>query len=132
MRDIVSAVGAAHSLPPATRTAGESGAGVDLAEWDAAAVLVHVGSYTDGSHTVEVQEADDDGTGKPDAWAAVAAADLDGAEPVIDAAGDANRVFQLGYRGSKRHLRVRVSVATATSGATYGASIVRGHPRRSR
>lgn len=132
MRDIVNSISVAHSLAPATRTSGANGAGVDLAEWEAAAVVVHVGSYTDGTHTIEVQEADDDGTGSPDTWTAVADTELDGTEPVIDASGDANTVFEVGYKGSKRHLRAVVTTSGTTSGATYGATVVRGHPHKPR
>lgn len=132
MRDIVNDIGVAHSLAPATRTAGATGAAVDLALWDAACVVVHVGSYTDGTHTIEVQEADDDGSGAAGSFTAVADADLDGAEPVIDASGDANSVFEVGYKGAKRHLRVVVTTSGTTSGATYGATVVRGHPYRVR
>lgn len=132
MRDIATQISVAHSLAPATRTAGASGAGVDLAEWNAAAVIVHVGAYTDGTHTIEIQEADDDGTGSPATWAAVADTELDGTEPIIDASADANSVFEIGYKGSKRHLRVVVTTSGTTSGATYGASILRGHPQRPR
>ncbi|HXF35860.1 MAG TPA: hypothetical protein VNO17_01595 [Actinomycetota bacterium] len=122
-RDLYSIVKAAQSLAPAARTASAQGAAVDLKGFHSALVLIDVGTWTDGTHTFELQESDDGVT-----WAAVTDADLQGTEPVVNDAADDLTVYELGYLGSKRYLRVAVSVAGATSGAVYGASIVRGHP----
>ena len=80
-------------------------------------VVIDVGLWTDGTHTFEVQESDDDTS-----YTAVAAADLQGTEPVVDDATDDAQVYELGYLGSKRYLRAISTVASATTGALYGAS----------
>ncbi len=122
--DIKNSVSAAQSLAPATRTASANGAGVDLAGYDAAVVVVSTGTITDGTHTIEVQESDDDTT-----YTAVADADLDGTEPAIGATDD-NVVYELGYHGIKRYVRVAVTVSGATSGGAYGANVIRGKGRK--
>lgn len=125
VRDLRSGLGPAQSLAPAARTASADGDSVDLRGFDSAMILVDVGAYTDGTHTIEVQESDDGS-----AWAAVADSDLDGTEPVIDAAGDANAVTAIGYLGSARYVRVSVTATGTSSGAVYGANVIRGHPHQ--
>ena len=78
---------------------------------------------TDGTHTFAVEESADNTT-----YTAVAAADLQGTEPVVDDATDDDQIYELGYLGSKRYIRVAVTVSGATTGAVYGASITTGHP----
>lgn len=87
-----------------------------------ATVIVHAGTVTDGTHTIEVQESDDDST-----WSAVADADLQGTEPAISAS-NTGPVFEIGYTGAKQFLRVSVTTASATSGATFGALVQLGQP----
>lgn len=125
LRDLTSNLDGEHSLAPAVYTATTNGAGVDLRGSDSAMIAVHSGAYTDGSHVVTLQESDDDST-----YTDVADADIQGAEPTIDAAGDANSVFQFGYIGTSRYVRVITTVTGATSGAAYAACVVRGHLHR--
>lgn len=127
--DIKNHISVAQSLRPAAHTADTNGENVDLANFSAACVVIDLGAWTDGTHTFEVQEADDDGTGAPDVWAAVPDADLDGSEPVVDAADEDETVHEIGYHGIKRWLRVVVTVASATTGAVYAATVVRGRGR---
>lgn len=122
LRDITSNLAAEPSLAPAVRTATTNGAGVDLRGSDSAMVVVNTGAYTDGSHVVTLQESDDNST-----FTDVADADIQGTEPTINAAGDANSVFQFGYIGTSRYVRVISTVTGATSGAAYAGSVVRGH-----
>ena len=70
-----------------------------------------------------VEESDDNTT-----YTAVAAADLQGTEPVVDGATDDDQLYELGYLCSKRYLRVAVTISGATTGAVYSASIITGHP----
>lgn len=128
-QDLANRISAAPSIQPAAHTADVDGASVDLQGFESAAVIVLTGDYTDGEHTFEVQEADDDGTGSPGAFSAVADADLEGTEPVVDAAGDADSVFEIGYQGTKRHIRVSLTQTGVTSGAEMAAFVVRGHAR---
>jgi len=89
-----------------------------------ALAVVQTGTVTDGTHTVEVQESDDNSS-----FTAVADADLQGTEPAIGAAND-NVVYEIGYRGTKRYIRVTVVTSGATTGGTFGAVLVLGIPRR--
>lgn len=123
MRDLINVILGAQSLRPAARTATANGLGVDLKGFHSAVVLIDVGVWTDGTHTFELQESDDDVT-----YTAVADEDLDGAEPVVSSAATDEILLGIGYLGSKRFLRVKTTVAGATTGAVYGASILRGHP----
>jgi len=120
-RDLQTSLDEAHSLPPAAYTDGTvNGTGVDLRDHDSAMVLFHTGVITDGTHTTAVEESDDDAT-----YAAVAAAELQGAAPAIGAADD-NKTFTVGYIGTKRYIR-GVNVTTgATTGGIVGATVIRG------
>lgn len=120
-RDLTNNIDTAASLPPAVYTATTTGAGVDLQGCDSAAVVVHTGAYTDGSHVVTLEESDDNSV-----FTDVADADIEGTEPTIDAAGDANGTFQFGYTGTSRYVRVITTASGTTSGAAYGASVVKG------
>lgn len=117
------------TLAVALRTNGTvNGTSVDLHEnKDAsrsAMLIVHTGTITDGSHAVILQESDDNS-----AWSTVAAVDLQGSAPTI-ASTDDDVLFELGYKGSKRYLRASVTTSAATTGGTFGATIVRAFPRR--
>ena len=98
------------SVTIANRTNGTvNGTAVDLwsnsvgrQKFGGALVIVQTGTITDGTHTVEVQESDDNSS-----FAAVADADLQGTEPAIGAAND-NVVYEIGYRGSKRYIRIKM------------------------
>ena len=121
-----------QSVTQASRTNGTvNGTAVDL--WSnsvarqvfgGALAIVQTGTITDGTHTVEVQESDDNSS-----FTAVADADLQGSEPAIGAAND-NVVYEIGYRGSKRYIRVAVVTSGATVGGTFGAVLALGIPRR--
>lgn len=120
------------SVTVANRTNGTvNGTALDLwtnsvarQKFGGALCVVTSGTITDGTHTVEVQESDDNSS-----FTAVADADLQGTEPAIGAAND-NVVYEIGYRGTKRYLRVAVVTTGATTGGTFGANIILGQPRR--
>lgn len=127
MKDAYSNLLVKNTLTPAARTASVNGTSVDRAEdssmFQDALVVIAVGTVTDGTHTFEVQHSDDNSS-----WAAVADADLQGAEPVVITTND-ETVYEIGYKGLKRYLRVATTVATATTGGLYGASVVLANPR---
>lgn len=129
-RSVYTNVTARQSIAPAVHSATVTGTAVDRnvgADMHRTAmVVVSTGVITDGTHTIEVQESDASASG----FTAVAAADLQGAEPAVVAADD-SKVFFIGYTGSKRYLRVvsTVSGSPATGGA-YGALVLLGEPRR--
>ncbi|MFM9542320.1 hypothetical protein [Streptomyces turgidiscabies] len=127
MKDAYSNVTVRATLAIATRTASANGTGVDRylsgAAFQDAMVIVHTGTITDGTHTVEVQDSDDNTT-----FAAVADTYLQGTEPAIVAADD-DKLFVVGYKGLKRYLRVVVTAAGTTSGGTLGATVLLANPR---
>lgn len=121
-------VSLAQSIVPASKTATANGTGVDLKDYSAALVVIDAGTTggTTPSFTFQVEHSDDDSS-----YAAVADADLIGSEPVITGAND-NAIYEIGYLGSKRYLRVAISAVSGTTPTLIvGAHIVRGKPRYS-
>lgn len=127
MRDAYNNLLVKNTLTPAARTASANGTTVDRAEdssmFQDALVVITVGTVTDGTHTFEVQHSDDNSS-----WAAVADADLQGAEPAVTSSTD-ETVYEIGYKGVKRYLRAATTVASATTGGLYGAQVVLSNPR---
>jgi hypothetical protein len=117
-----------RTLAPAARTATANGTTVDRAadgaRYQDALVVIDTGVVTDGTHTFAVQESADGSS-----WAAVADADLQGAEPAVTSAND-DTVYEIGYLGAARYLRVAVTVAGATTGGLYSAAVVLSNARR--
>lgn len=127
MKDAYSNLLVKNTLTPAARTATANGTTVDRAEdssmFQDALVVIAVGTVTDGTHTFEVQDSEDNSS-----WAAVADAYLQGSEPAVITSND-ETVYEIGYKGLKRYLRVAVTVATATTGGVYGATVILADPR---
>lgn len=107
-----------------------TGTGVDLKGYESAVAIAHIGVSGDTlSGTVlltpTLEESNDNIT-----FTAVAAADMEGAFTVVDAADEDAVVQSVGYKGSKRYLRVLVDfTGTHTTGTPISAVIVRGVPR---
>lgn len=119
--DIKNHIAMAQTLVPAARTATATGSAVDLAGFDAAAVVISTGVVTDGSFSIEVQESDASGSG----YTAVANSDLDGTEP---ATLTANTVTVLGYHGIKRYIRA-VATDAGPGDAVFEVTVIRGNGR---
>jgi len=86
-------------------------------------MVITAGAWTDGTHSFDFQESDDNST-----FASVPASLLIGTKPVISSAPGGGTTYKVGYLGIKRYLRAAVTVAGATTGAVYDALIVRGLP----
>ncbi len=135
MKDISSDLLAVQSLVPilAHTTAEGTGLGVDLAGFDGALMIAHVGQSGDTlaaglKWTVQFQENTEDTAGT---YADIAAADLLGGANavVIDDAAEDEVVVQRGYKGSKRWLRILCTqTGTHTNGTPLSAVIVKGRP----
>jgi hypothetical protein len=123
-KDMYNSINAAPTLSPAARTANANGVGVDLQGFEGALVLIQTGVITDGTHAFEVQESDDNVT-----FTAVADADLQGTEPSVGATDD-DKVYRIGYVGTKRYVRVVSTASGTTTGGIYGASIAQGFARK--
>ncbi|KLL11586.1 MULTISPECIES: hypothetical protein [Protofrankia] len=121
--DIKNHLSVVQSLAPASRTAAANGTGVDLANYDGAMIVIDAGAAggTTPSFTFKVQESADNST-----FTAVAASNLDGAEPVITDANDL-AVYTIGYHGIKRYVRVAITVVAGTTPTLVAsATVVRG------
>ncbi|MBB4987489.1 hypothetical protein [Streptomyces nymphaeiformis] len=117
--DIKNSLDVAATLAPAARVAAATGTGVDLANYDAAAVVITTGVVANGAFSIEVQESDTLGSG----YTPVANADLDGTEPVTLTA---STTIVIGYHGIKRYIR---AVSTGTADASFGVTVIRGKGR---
>lgn len=118
--NLYDSISASLTVNPGAKTADVTGTGVDLAGYETAVCHLQSGTKTDGTHTPKLQESSDNST-----FTDVAAADLEGSFTAVAS----NAVQVVGYKGSSRYIRLFVTVAGATTGAVYGASIVKGRAR---
>lgn len=105
-------------------TASTTGTAQDTAGYESVMAIVNFGVVTDGTHTFTLQES---ATTTDGDFSDVAAADLMGAFTAVTSASD-EVLQQVGYKGSKRYVRVKDTVSGATTGGLIGATIVLGHP----
>lgn len=113
-----------QSINIAAKTNGTAnGTGVDLAGVDAPGVLFAVGTWTDGTHALTVEESDVVGSG----YTTVAAGDLVGTLTSLTAGGNSNVPQFVSYKGGKRFIRPVIVTSGATTGAVAGALVVNGH-----
>lgn len=115
------------SLAPETRTASADGTGVDTAGYNAVTAVIQVGLLTMGEFAFKLLESDDDVS-----YSEVADADLIGTEPTVNDASDDEQCYRVGYKGSKRYVRVDLDVTaqspSITTGLPCAASIELGRP----
>lgn len=116
------------SILPAVYDETVTGSTVDrLVDGDASRsvmFVLSVGTVTDGTHTVEVQDSPNGSD-----WTAVANEFLQGAEPALTSAND-ERVHEIGYTGHQRYVRVVSTVSgSPVTGGVYGAMVLLGWPR---
>ncbi|SDN17873.1 hypothetical protein [Streptomyces wuyuanensis] len=128
-RSVYNMLVAKPTIAPALIASTTSGAAVDrLVDGDAARsamILIHAGTVTDGTHTIEVQDSPNGSD-----WTAVAAEFLQGSEPAITSSNDA-QVHEIGYTGHQRYLRVVSTVSgSPATGGVYGATVLLGYGRK--
>lgn len=130
-RTVYNHVRAKATLAITARTAAANGTAVDRRlsgasgtnEWFASAtLLVHTGAITDGTHAITLEVSDDNST-----WDDADAADLQGSLPTIGSSDD-DKVYEVGYTGTKRYLRAVTTPSGTTTGGVYGAVILLGFP----
>lgn len=111
------------ALGGGAKTSDTTGVNINLKGWYAQTFYVDIGAWTDGTHTIALEASDDGST-----WTDVPATDIVGTPPVIgDATLDgAMRAFD--YKGLAKNVRVKTTVAGATTGATYQVFAVLHHP----
>ena len=120
--------------PQALSGAGPSvdGADVDLQGYESATCSFNFGDSGDtlsGSiyWTGTVEESDDGGGS---GYTTVAAADLVGTPPVVDAPAEDTQAYTVAYVGHKRYIRLVVTgTGTHSVGTVIGGTIVRGKAR---
>lgn len=151
MRDIVSEVGTERvNLRSGTLGVNGSnqtinGSDVNLQGYDGCMFYIVPGTYTDGTHTFTIQEADDNGSGSPGAYSTVANSDLvtwaatsttvftpvknGGAQPAAISSSATNIYQRTGYIGQKQWVRISVTSTGVTTGASYEVIVTEGRPR---
>ncbi|MEU8316698.1 MULTISPECIES: hypothetical protein [Actinomycetes] len=128
-RTVYSECVARPALAVATRTNGAvNGLTVDRHynnnAFRAAMFVIHTGTMTDGSVAVTMEDSPDNTT-----WTTVDTAFVQGSLPTIALAND-DRVFEVGYTGPQRYVRIVATTSGATSGGTFGATCVLTGARR--
>lgn len=138
MRDLANLISAAVLIPAATYAADNTPAKVDLAGFNSAALLIHVGVggiTFDGTNKVEFKltHSDDDST-----YDAVTADDVQGVDSVgaggivksLIAAHAAADVTKIGYKGSRRYLKLLADFSgTHGTGTPIAVEVVKGDSR---
>lgn len=123
IRDLKSKLSPVLTLNPAAYATGTgTGTGVDLAGYNGAVAHWAMGAWTNGTHTLKLQESSDNTT-----FSDVGTADLSGSFTAVsaDAAGTFQRV---GYIGSKRYIRGWLVTASGAAGMVQSVTIERGVP----
>jgi hypothetical protein len=115
----------AVSLAGTARTASANGTAIDLANYQSTVIAVVPVSWTDGNHVLKLQDSPDNSV-----WTDVAASQLDGTMPTINAGVDATFFTRVGYLGARRYLRAVATVSGTTTGAVYSVIALRGSPRK--
>ena len=136
MKDMTFDRGAVQLLAPSdiTNTDTETSL-LDTQGFEGAGIIVNVGAltgHTAGATTALIVEESDSTDGN--SFTPVAPADLIGSLPTLDnATADANQLYSVGYRGTKRYIRVNIVHTEASSGTitatTIGVIGVLGFPR---
>lgn len=125
---------------PAARTASANGGNIDRYRNGGYAALTLEwlpGLWTDGNHSIVIEEADDDGTGNPGTYATVVAADLLGDANAVSVTvssvvstqfapvtAASTLVQRIDYIGRKRWVRTRYVASGTTTGMVFA---VQGH-----
>lgn len=122
MRDLASNIGVVLALSPAVQTATIKGTAVDRRGYDSAALVINTGAIVaSGNFTAKLQESDTTTDGD---FTDVVAGDLIGDLPAVLTPDSS---FKQGYIGTKRYIRVVLTLNSGTSIAA-GAVAVLGNP----
>lgn len=103
--------------PAGNRTTSTNGSAVDLDGKLRAKVVINSGTITNGTHTPSIEGSDDGSTG----WAAVDSTEIIGTLAAISSSATQT----VGYIGSKRYIRVVITVSGApATGGIYHAGVM--------
>jgi len=115
MKDLYSKIGVVAAVVPATLTATNTSAAIDLQGFGSACAIIQTGAIAGaGNFTPSFTECETSGG----TYTAVAAADLNGSftDPLA-----ASSTYKIGYRGNKRYIK---TVLTLNSGTSIVAGVV--------
>ncbi len=120
MKDLHSDIGVVAAVVPATLTATNTSAAIDLQGFDSATVIIQTGAIgSSGNFTPSLTECATSGG----SYTEVAAADLIGSftDPLA-----ASSLYKIGYRGNKRYIKTVLTLNSGTS-IVAGVVVVKGH-----
>lgn len=119
LRDLYNNLSVNRSIAPGTKTATVQGSAVDLQGAKSALVVIDPGANSAGTWTPTVEESDS-AVASPDTFTTVAAADLEGSLSAIVA----NTIQKVGYKGTKRHIRVVLTTAATPASLVAAAQVI--------
>lgn len=133
MRDLYNNIAVVHLLDAKDITTSDTASSIlDLQGFESACILVNVGAITtpdaDSYITPVLQESDTTANGD---FTDVDAADIIGAFTKIDAATKDQTTQFVGYKGTKRYIRVNIDITDADNGISHALVSVDGilgHP----
>lgn len=129
-RDLHHNITASIAIPVTTSTDNTAVVGniIDTREYGGIEFVLFSGTITDNTDTLTALVEDGDDSALSDA-VAVSDANLFGTEALASFVGtEDDSVKFIGYKGTKRYVRLTVTPAIATS-AVFGAVVVQGHPK---
>ncbi|WP_216825655.1 hypothetical protein [Streptomyces sp. P3] len=130
-RTVYNHVRAKATLAIVARTATANGTAVDRKlsgasgtnEWfQSATLLVHTGAITDGTHAITLEVSDNNSD-----WTAADASDVQGSLPSIGSSDD-DKIYEVGYTGTKRYLRAVTTASAPPRAASTGRRSCSGSP----
>jgi len=131
MKDLHSHLKVSPAINPAAivnSNGTSTGATIDTADYYSLEFVVQSGALTDGTLAISVYHGDASNMSDE---AVCAAADLLGDALSFDGSvsADDSATKRIGYRGSKRYVRIKVVQAGASTGGYFCALAIQGHPR---
>ncbi len=117
--DLTNSITGISLIAGAAKNATANGTGVDMIHSDFSFTLALIsGTITDGTHTITVQESDDNST-----FTTITAIDGNGITALTSSAGGSAVVLKR-YVRSKRYVRAVTTVSGATTGGFYSAIVL--------
>ena len=98
---------------------------IDTTGFNSITFLLAASAYTDGAYAMTLTEGDDSGLSD---GATVESKFIIGDASTISV-GAANTPKRLGYVGKKRYVRLNIVSTATTTGATLGATVIKGHAK---
>jgi hypothetical protein len=132
LKELASEVNVLQSIPPLLRLVTVTGAEIGVAGYGSVLFITNIGAFTDGTFTLEIQEASESGG----SFTAVDSDDLFGTglttaalkEPAWTSA-NANSVHAVAYIGKQPFVKAVITRSGGSTGANMGQVAVRSHAR---